>query len=245
MSFAPRPVNPHQNQSQRFGSNPSASSRLRGQSRTNSTTSHLSDNKYENRGVNNTLGNDLVDNAGKSNVADFTARRQRQFSTAQISQLSNFSRTPLNFSPTSKTSPASSVPTFVPPDPWWTRSLLFLKYGSGLLTGGLIFVAITVYGSNVSNQREWSENYQQLESLRRKERQLVVANEVIKNKAAQESTTTKQLVQLDPAKRLYLPAPETIPDSSPKVIGADLSRNNAVPKTQPTDKNYSNQPLGY
>ena len=238
MSFAPRPVNPLHNQSHRFGSNPPASSRFRGQNSNNSNNSNFRNSNYVSGGGNNSLGN----NGGKSNVTDFTARRQRQVSSSQTPQLTNFSRTPQNFSPASKTSP---TPNFVTPNPWWLRSLLFLKYGSGLLTGGLIFAAITVYGGNVSTQRQWSESYHQLESLRRTERQLVVTNEVIKNKAAQESASTKQLVQLDPSKRLYLPAPNPVPEPSPKTIGTNPSRSNAAPKGEPADKNYPNLPLGY
>lgn len=245
MSFAPRPINTPHNQSHRFGSNPPASSKFRRQTRANSNHHNFSNSNYVNSAGNNSLGNNVANNAGKSNVTDFTARRQQQVSSTQIPKLTNFPRTPLNFSPASKPSPISPTPNFVTRNPWWLRSLFFLKYGSGLLTGGLIFVALTVYGGNVSTQRQWSENYRQLESLRRTERQLLVANEVIKNKAAQESVITKQLVKLDPSQRLYLPAPNSAPEVSPKIIGADLSRNNAAPKAQPADKNYSNQPLGY
>ena len=248
MSFAPRPINTPPHQSHRFGSNPPASSRFRGQNSPNSNHRHFSNDhngNYVSSGGNNSLGNNGVNNAGKSNVTDFTARRQQQFSSPQIPQLTNFSRTPQNFSPVSPISPTSPTPNFVTPNPWWLRSISFLKYGSGLLTGGLIFVALAVYGGNVSIQRQWSENYQRLESLRRTERQLLVANEVIKNKAAQESATTKQLVRLDPSQRLYLPAPNPAPESSPKTVGTDLSRSNAASKAEPTNKNYPNQPLGY
>jgi hypothetical protein len=254
MSFAPRPINSPHTQSHRFGSNPAASSRFRGQVRANSNNANSNNSNFSNSDYGNSAGNNrlvnhvvnnVINNAGKSNVTDFTARRQQQVSSTQTPQLTSFPRTPLNFSPASKTSPDSPTPNFVTPNPWWMRSLSFLKYGSGLLTGGLIFVAITVYGGNVSTQRQWSESYRQLESLRRTERQLVVANEVIKNKAAQESSTTKQLVRLDPAQRLYLPAPNPAPEPSPKNIANDLSRGNAAPKTEPANKNSPNQPLGY
>lgn len=229
MSFAPRPVNTPNYQRHRFGSNLPTSSRIRGQDRPNPSNSNNPNHVYH-------LGNNL----GNNNVADFTARRQ-QVSPKGIPQFTNFPQTPRNFSPPTKT---SLPPNFVAPNPWWLRSLLFLKYGSGLLTGGLIFVTITIYGGNVSTQRQWSESYQQLESLRRTERQLVVTNEVIKNKAAQESSTTKQLVRLDPSQRVYLPTPNPVPEASPKIIGIDPSQSKTVPKTEPA-KNYPNLPLGY
>ncbi len=243
MSFAPRPVNNSHNQRNSFGSNSPAFSRFRGQTRTNLNSRSFSNNNYAKNAGSNNLGNNL----GQSNVTDFTARRQQQISSTQTPQITNFPRPPLDFSPVSKTAPASPPPNFVTPNPWWLRSLSFLKYGSGLLTGGLIFAAITVYSVNVSSQREWSESYRQLESLRRTERQLLVANEVIKNKAAEESSTTKQLVRLDPSQRLYLPAPNPAPESSPPAKGTDvkLTPNNAAPKAQPAHKNSPNQPLGY
>lgn len=126
-------------------------------------------------------------NQGNNKVADFTARRNQQLSP--VAQLE------------------VSTPAFVQPTPWWLRSLFYLNYGSGFLTTGLIIATLITYGSVVSTQKQWSEEYRQLESLRRTERQLITANEVIKNQAAQQSTKSKELVRVDPYKRVYLPTP--------------------------------------
>lgn len=225
MSFAPRPLNnPHHRP--RAGSNLPAPSRFRGQTRSNPN--------YNSSARNNPQGHN-------HNVADFTTRMQ-QVSPARIPTYPKISPQSLGFSANTKTLP---TPNFVPPTPWWLRSLFFLKYSTGLLTGGLILTALTVYGGNVSTQRQWSENYQQLESLRRAERQLVVANEIIKNKAALESSTTKDLVQADPSRRIYLPTPNPIPELSPKVVVMSAGGSSLAPKPETSSKNYPHLPLGY
>ena len=209
MSFAPRPINrPFYQRNNRSGVN-------------------LPPRDAENFGIGN-----------KSNVADFTARRRQQFS--QLSPPNqNPPQRPLVFPDNlAKSKPTPPAPNFVTPTPWWLRSLSYLKYGSGVVAGGLILFALTAYGSNVSTQQQWSEEFKQLESLRRTERQLVAANEIIKNQAAQQSAQTKQLVRLDPSRRVYLPTPSPLPQAT--------SKNTAAPEPTPSpSKNSPAPPLGY
>lgn len=238
MSFAPRPINTPNPQHRRFELNLPISGRSRGQTHSKPSNNNLNHNLHNGNYNHNAGNNYLSDN----NIADFTARRQQQVSPARTPIYSSHSRQSLGFSANPKTSP---TPNFVPPTPWWLRSLFFLKYGSGLVMGGLILATLTVYGSNVSTQRQWSENYRELESLRRTERQLVVANEVIKNKAAQESSTTKELIKADPARRIYLPTPNPMPEPSPKVMVMGAGGSTSIPKPETPSKNYPNLPLGY
>lgn len=238
MSFAPRPINTPNPQHRRFGSNLPISGRSRGQTHSKPSNNNLNYNLH-NGSYNHKAGNNYLSN---SNLADFTARRQQQVSPAQTPIYPSHSRNSLRFSAPTQT---SSTPSFVTPTPWWLRSLFFLKYGSGLVMGGLILATLTVYGSNVSTQRQWSENYQKLDSLRRTERQLVVANEIIKNKAAQESSTTKEVIKADPSRRIYLPTPNPMPEPSPKVMVMGAGGGTPAPKPESPTKNYPNLPLGY
>ena len=169
-------------------------------------------------------------NTSTNRVADFTTRQRQAPSSPQTKARKQLwlEKSP-RVSPAPKSSGKPVNPTFALPSPWWLRSIFFFKYSSGFAVVGLIMAVLTTYGSLVSAQRQWTKEFSQLETLRQTERQLVAANEVIKNQAAQESVGNKELGKVDPASRVYIPAPNPVvlasvkaptptPSQSPKAI---------------------------
>lgn len=172
-------------------------------------------------------------NRVNNQVADFTTRQQ-QFSPAPLRIMeprpnSDWGQTSTRVSPPPKSSGKRVNPTFAPPSPWWLRSIFFFKYSSGFTVVGLIMAVLATYGGLVSAQRQWTKEFQQLETLRQTERQLVATNEVIKNQMAKQSVGNPELVKVDPSSRVYIPEPDPIvlatvkpptptPSQSPKVI---------------------------
>lgn len=164
-----------------------------------------------------------------SRVADFTTWQRQVPSPQTKAQKQLWLETPPRVPPVPKASKKPVNPTFAPPTPWWLRSIFFFKYSSGFAVVGLIMAVLATYGGIVSAQRQWTKEFQQLEALRQTERQLVAANEVIKNQMAKQSTGNKELVKVDPSSRVYIPEPEPVvlatvkpptptPSQSPKVI---------------------------
>ncbi|NJL90402.1 MAG: hypothetical protein HC916_11890 [Coleofasciculaceae cyanobacterium SM2_1_6] len=181
--------------------------------------------------INNSLNStNRSTNRSTNKVADFTTR-QRQIPSPQTTAqnqlwLETPPRVPL---PTPKTSGKPINRNFAPPTPWWLRSIFFFKYSSGFAVVGLIMAVLTTYGGIVSAQRQWTKEFQQLEALRQTERQLIAANEVIKNQVAKQSLGNQELVKVDPNSRIYIPTPDPVvlataksptptPSQSPKVV---------------------------
>lgn len=169
-------------------------------------------------------------NTSTNRVADFTTRQRQVPPSPQTKARKQLwpEKSP-RVSPAPKSAGKRVNLTFAPPSPWWLRSIFFFKYSSGFAVVGLIMAVLTTYGGIVSAQRQWTKEFSQLENLRQTERQLVAANEVIKNQAAQESVGNKELGKVDPNSRVYIPAPNPVvlasvkaptptPSQSPKVI---------------------------
>ena len=126
------------------------------------------------------------------------------------------------------------VHSFTKQKPLWLTVLLQLQRGSFFVTLSLIASVMAVYGWTVYIQQQWGQEFEELESLKKQERQLISANEVLKNQMAEqaESPTTGLLLP-NPNNAIFLaPAPQRPPvkPSSPAVVPSDAS---------------SNRPLGY
>lgn len=127
----------------------------------------------------------------------------------------------------------SVVHSFARKRPLWVTVLLRLQQGSSVVTFGLIVGAMVVYGWTVYIQQRWGQEYEQLEALKKQERQLISANEVLKNQMAEQAESpTAGLLLPNPNNAIFLaPAPQR-PAVKPK------------PLVPPSDSS-PNRPLGY
>ncbi|MBE9180389.1 hypothetical protein IQ268_17650 [Oculatella sp. LEGE 06141] len=118
-------------------------------------------------------------------------------------------------------------------DPAWLKLLMVAHRGSSLVTVSLIAAVLAVYSWTVYSQQIWSRQFQQLEALQRKERQLTTANEVFKNEMAQQAGQSDTgLLLPSPGNTIFLePATPRPPLASPS--------EQLVPDAAPTG------PLGY
>ncbi|MDJ0555564.1 MAG: hypothetical protein QNJ68_14190 [Microcoleaceae cyanobacterium MO_207.B10] len=100
--------------------------------------------------------------------------------------------------------------------PLWLRSLMGVQMASSIMTILLAGSSLTIYGWTIYSQSKWTEEYQQLQQLRRQEQQISVANELLKNQIAEQASTPDTgLVSQDSVKRIFLqpapPRPASIP----------------------------------
>jgi hypothetical protein len=74
----------------------------------------------------------------------------------------------------------------------------------------LVAATLTIYSWTVYTQQQWSQSYRELEKLRRQERNLTTANEVMKNQLAQQAEKPATgLVNPTRANAIFLaPAPQ-------------------------------------
>ena len=104
---------------------------------------------------------------------------------------------------------------------------------SSAFTLALVIGLLVVYGWTVYTQQRWGRAYSRMEALQKQERQLMAANEVIKNQMAKQAETPDSgLVLPEPGNTIFLtPAPER-PPVTPEVN---------LPPPQPIPA----RPLGY
>jgi hypothetical protein len=128
----------------------------------------------------------------------------------------------------------SVVHAFRPkPKPLWLMMMIRTQQATSALTLLLITSVLVIYGWTVYIQQRWGYEYARLETLKKRERQITSANELLKNQIAEqaESPTTGLLLP-DPSNAIFLaPAPQR-PPVEPKTEVAP-----AAP--------MPDQPLGY
>lgn len=96
--------------------------------------------------------------------------------------------------------------------PNWLTRLIAIQRGTSVVTLGLVVSALAVYGWTVYNQQLWSRNYRRLESLQRQERQLIAADEILKNQMARQAENPETgLVLPTPDSAVFLQAPKPVP----------------------------------
>lgn len=131
------------------------------------------------------------------------------------------------------------LPTSSRSAPFWLIRLCYLQRHSSVILFLLVAMMLTVYSLTVYFQQMWSQEYQQLESLQRHERQLTTTNEVLKNQMAlQAQQPTMGLVPSNPATAIFLsPAPQR-PLPAPESV---------LPANKPSGqtKQQTPIPLGY
>ena len=113
--------------------------------------------------------------------------------------------------PDSSKQKAPSVPVMPSAEsvPSWLLRLFALHRHSSIMAFLLVATTLVVYGWTVYSQQLWSQAYRKLQNLQRHERQLMTANEVLKNQMAKEAERPPaKLVSPTPAGMLFLnPAP--------------------------------------
>lgn len=89
--------------------------------------------------------------------------------------------------------------------PLFIRTFLFLQRSSSLLTFGAIVATLGMYGLTVYTQQLWNQEYQELESLQRHERNVTNINEALKDQIAESNNGSNQdLIPLTPDKNVYI-----------------------------------------
>ncbi|WP_017715120.1 hypothetical protein [Kamptonema formosum] len=100
--------------------------------------------------------------------------------------------------------------------PLWLRALLGVQRASSVLTLLLVVACLSVYGWTVCSQQMMRQQSRKLETLRRQEGQLAVANETLKNQLAKQaehpgsglvSPTPDRMIFLNPAPPRHRAAP--------------------------------------
>lgn len=92
--------------------------------------------------------------------------------------------------------------------PIWLRSLLVLENGSKVCAFCVIAGSLILYGLTVNVPKRWTEEYNKLITLERREREFIEKNEAIKNQLATEAQQDSAMISLDPTKAIFL---ETAP----------------------------------
>ncbi len=106
---------------------------------------------------------------------------------------------------------SSSKPrSFRPKRPLWLTLMLWTQRGSSLVTLMLGAAILVTYGWTVYIQQQWGREFDQLEAMKKQERQMISANEVLKNQMAEQAEKpTVGLLLPDPGNAIFLtPAPE-------------------------------------
>lgn len=97
------------------------------------------------------------------------------------------------------------------PFPQWLRLLFVLQHGSSLITFCLATAVLIAYGSTVYIQQEWSTEYRKLERLQREKRELIAADELVKNQLAQQASLPGTgMVAPSPNNTIFLPKAGTL-----------------------------------
>ena len=119
--------------------------------------------------------------------------------------------------------------------PIWLRFLLFVQHGSSVLAFGSISITLSVYAGVVYSQQQWSRHYEELQKLQRDQRDLITANETLKNQLAEQAENPDAgLVSPTSANTLVLPS---------------LSSENFLKPKKPSQKEQTESqvtaPMGY
>jgi len=122
--------------------------------------------------------------------------------------------------------------SFRPQQPRWLTLMQWTQRGSSLVALMLGVGILVTYGWTVYIQQQWGREFDRLEAMKKQERQLVSANEVLKNQMAEQAEKpTAGLLLPDPSNAIFLtPAPQR----------PDLKAN-PTPAVDPD----STRPLGY
>ncbi len=128
-----------------------------------------------------------------------------------------------------------SLPT-QPVAPPWLTAMVWTQKATAAIAGASVVAALAVYGWTVYTQQLWSREYRKFEILQRQERQLVAADEVLKNQMARQAESPEsQLVLPGTQNTVFLPAP---PQHLVPVMPPPIPQATSSPPPP-------NRPLGY
>ena len=121
--------------------------------------------------------------------------------------------------------------------PLWLKSLMVTQFTSSIVTVLLATASVAFYGFTIAGQSKWTIEYQELEKLRKKEQEISVANELLKNYIAEQASTSESSIAAkDSVNRIFLePAP---PRPAPNAPQPYLESSSA-------HKYLFNTPIGY
>ncbi len=144
-------------------------------------------------------------------------RRQKSTPANQANQSGQSGQSIVQLHPKGRAKSASSSPvavrSFRPKPSLWVSLLVWLQRSSNVVTLALTAVALITYGWTVYSQERWGRSFEELESLKKQERQLVSTNEVLKNQMAEQAENPRAgLLLPDPSNAIFLtPAPQRPP----------------------------------
>ncbi|WP_414581580.1 hypothetical protein [Scytonema sp. PCC 10023] len=142
-----------------------------------------------------------------------SSRKQRHssknlsVSARQMAREASSAKTQTTSVPDPSKQKASSVPVMPSAEsvPSWLLRLFALHRHSSIMAFLLVATTLVVYGWTVYSQQLWSQASRKLQNLYRHERQLMTANEVLKNQMAKEAERPPaKLVSPTPAGMLFL-----------------------------------------
>lgn len=109
--------------------------------------------------------------------------------------------------------------------PFWLTILLLTKNVSSLICYVTVGLALTMYGMTVYAPQQWTQKYNQLRELQKKERQFTFSDEVIKHQLALDANQPNSgLVNPDPTQ-----PPIFLPETKVEKI-EPVSENKPLPK---------------
>ncbi len=113
--------------------------------------------------------------------------------------------------------------------PLWLQALIILGHGSSFLCYSTVAVALAIYGMTVYAPRQWTSKYQELQELQRRERQITMAEELLKETVV-ESAKEKSSGFVNPQPTQ---PPIFLPNSNPTVIRNQRQSTTTVREIKP------------
>lgn len=146
----------------------------------------------------------------------------------------------MSVAPKSKISPQRLAQLKISPlsetAPNWVQWLIKSQRYTSAIAFILISATLSSYAAIVYSQQLWNQEYQKLQSLQRKERELTTAGELRKNQLAETAITPNQgLIPPTPENSLFL---EAAPQRPANKITNSPIKSSPAPQNNPT-------PLGY
>ncbi|MFB2837641.1 hypothetical protein [Floridanema evergladense] len=127
----------------------------------------------------------------------------------------------------------SKLSTLSPAVPIWLRWLITSQRYTSAIAFILISATLSSYAAIVYSQQQWNREYQKLQSLQRKERELTTDEEQRKNQLAEiAETKTQGLIPPKPENNLFLEAAPQRPatkNPNTSINSASNSRSNPAP----------------
>lgn len=136
------------------------------------------------------------------------------------------------------------IPTLrTPALPAWLRLLLRVERGATFFAAFLGFSVLSVYGFTFYSQQVWSQEYEELQTLQRKERRLTSAIETLKQDAAKAAENPDSgLVPQNPASTIFLPA---APPTATEEVEAEVTEPEVEADASPTISSPNRTVVGY